>query len=269
MKHHKHKGRGGPKGPKQHRKPASKLKCDLFGHHAVRAAWDNEKRHVHALYATDQALKDFDLKAPAKRPAPTIVAREDLDRALPPGSVHQGLALSCQPLEEVDIQDIIISDQNKPKSMIIMLDQVTDPHNVGAILRSACAFGATGLVMQRKHAPDLTGVLAKTACGAVEHVPVAYETNLSRTLEKLKENGYFAIGLDERGQSALSDLPTYEKAVLVLGAEGPGLRRLVKEGCDILVHLPMHGPMPSVNVSNAAAVSLYQLSLEPLPYKNG
>ena len=279
MKHRKHRG-GGPKpaekrdskgGSKHGQKPQKqgnspktpnkgpKLKADLFGVHAVRAAWDNPKRHVHALYITEGALKDFDLGSPAKRPQPTIISKEDLDRALPPGSVHQGIALSCQDLAESDVHDLINRAVDQPKSLLVMLDQVTDPHNVGAIIRSACAFGAGGIIMQSKNAPEAIGVLAKTACGAVEHVPMAYETNLSRALETLKDAGYFVIGLDERGEQEIGELPTYEKCVLVLGAEGPGLRRLVKENCDLLARLPMHGPMPSINVSNAAAVALYAL----------
>ena len=251
MKHHRNKQKGPKSGPK--------LKIDLFGVHAAVAAWQNPKRHIHALYITDEALKGFDLRSPAKRPAPTIVSKEELERALPQGTVHQGIALCAQDLEELDVQDSIIQEEKKEKSVFLMLDQVTDPHNVGAILRSACAFGAAGMILQRKHAPGLTGILAKTACGAVEHVPVAYETNLTRALEKLQDAGYFAIGLDERGED-IAALPEYSKAVLVLGAEGPGLRRLVREQCDALACLPMRGPMPSINVSNAAAVALYALN---------
>jgi 23S rRNA (guanosine2251-2'-O)-methyltransferase len=143
----------------------------------------------------------------------------------------------------------------------LMLDQVTDPHNVGAIISSACAFGAAGVVMQKKHAPALNGVLAKTACGAVEHVPVAFVTNLSRALEEFKEGGYFSYGLDERGEMDIGELGKKPgKCVLIMGAEGPGIRHLVKEHCDSLVRLPMHGPMPSINVSNAAAVALYAVT---------
>jgi 23S rRNA (guanosine2251-2'-O)-methyltransferase len=245
-------------------KPATergpRLNIDLFGTHAVAAAWANPARFVHTLYVTENALADFDLKSPAKRPAPTIVAKEDLDRALPPGTVHQGIALSCQALEEMDIDDLIRAGDEQPRSMLVMLDQVTDPHNIGAILRSSCAFGAHGLVLQRKHAPEVTGIMAKTACGALEHVPMAYETNLSRAIEKFQAAGYFVIGLDEHGEKSIGDLPSYDKCVLVMGAEGPGLRRLIKENCDVLARLPMHGPMPSINVSNAAAVALYALS---------
>jgi 23S rRNA (guanosine2251-2'-O)-methyltransferase len=241
---------------------ASGLKADLFGMHAVREAWLNPKRYVHALFITEDVLKDFEpqLKATqAKRPEPQIVTKEELDRAFPTGTVHQGIALSCQPLAETSVMDLIIKSENNPKSVILVLDQVTDPHNVGAILRSACAFGADGVVMQSKHAPELTGILAKTACGAADHIPVAYETNLSRALEKLQEHHYTVIGLDEHSEKTFGTLPKYERAVLVLGAEGPGMRRLVKEHCDVLVTLPTKKPINSLNVSNAAAVALYAL----------
>lgn len=239
--------------------PKSALRASLWGAHAVREAWANPDREIRALYITEQALKDFPLSAPVKRPAPIIVDKQALDRGLPDGAVHQGMALDAAPLEEVMLRDLTISAEARKRTVLVMLDQVTDPHNVGAILRSACAFGAAGLIMQKKHAPELTGVLAKTACGAVEHVPVAYETNLTRTLEALQDEGFFVVGLDERG-SDIATLDVPEKCVLVMGAEGPGLRRLVKEQCDSLARLPMHGPMPSINVSNAAAVALYAVT---------
>ncbi len=239
----------------------AKIKADLFGFHAVREAWKNPARFVHALYLTENSFKEFesDLKTTAKRPAPTIVTKEELDKAFPPGTVHQGVALACQPLAETSVVDIIIKAEGKPKSVVVMLDQVTDPHNIGAILRSACAFGADGVVMQSKHAPEMTGILAKTACGALEHIPVAYETNLSRALEKLKEHHYTVIGLDEHSPRTFGDLYAYERVVIVLGAEGPGIRRLIREHCDVLVTLPTKPPIASLNVSNAAAVALYAL----------
>ena len=140
-----------------------------------------------------------------------------------------------------------------------MLDQVTDPHNVGAIMRSACAFGADGLIMQKKHAPSFAGVLAKTACGAVEHINVAFETNLTRSLETLQNNGFFVLGLDEHGEITIGDADIPNKCVLVLGAEGTGIRRLIREQCDTLVRLPTTGPILSLNVSNAAAIALYAI----------
>ena len=178
---------------------------------------------------------------------------------LPQGAVHQGIALDCAPLPELTLQDLLIKTNNKDSSLFVILDQVTDPHNVGAIIRSAAAFGADGMIMQSKHAPSLDGVLAKTACGGVEHLPVASETNLSRAIEELKDNHFFVYGLDERGED-ISNIKSGGKSVLVLGAEGPGLRRLVKENCDTLVKLPMQGALESINVSNAAAVALYVFS---------
>lgn len=245
------------------REPKSpRLKADLFGMHAVREAWANPKRYVHNLYITERAMKEFEpyLKTEAKRPDPVIVTKDELDKIFSAGTVHQGIALSCQPLAEASITDIIIKGTQKPRSVVVMLDQVTDPHNIGAILRSACAFGADGVVMQSKHAPEMVGVLAKTACGAMEHIDVAYETNLSRALEKLQENHYTVIGLDEHSPKTFSQLPKYERVVIVLGAEGPGIRRLIREHCDVLVTLPTQKPINSLNVSNAAAVALYALT---------
>lgn len=246
---------------------SNKAQIDLFGIHAVAEAWINPKRHIQNLYITGKALEEFEgplstaKELGLKRPEPQIIEKGMLDNATPPGSVHQGIGLICQALESTSIQDFIaeaeVRAENGERSVLVMLDQVTDPHNVGAILRSACVFGSAGIIMQSKHAPALKGVLAKTACGGVEHVPVAYETNLTRALETLQQAGYFTVGLDERGNQPLSELKSYQKLVLVMGAEGPGLRRLVKEQCDALTSLPTTGPISSLNVSNAAAVALF------------
>jgi 23S rRNA (guanosine2251-2'-O)-methyltransferase len=255
----RNKSRG--QAPKQ-----NKTKIDLFGMHAVSEAWINPKRHIHNLYITDKALDGFDraLKTAQsmglKRPTPEIIEKSMLDGSTPMGSVHQGIALNCQNLDETDIHDFIRMSETRERSVLVMLDQVTDPHNVGAIVRSACVFGAAGIIMQKKHAPELLGVLAKTACGGVEHVPVAYETNLTRALESLQEAGYFAVGLAEEGDDNLGDFAGHEKLVIVLGAEGDGIRRLVREQCDALTRLSTAGPISSLNVSNAAAVALYAIS---------
>lgn len=237
----------------------------LYGTHAVREAWLNPERAVEKLYLTDQSVKAFESvlqEAKAKglrRPQPEMVDKRRLEKIVPQGAVHQGVGLVAGELPEQDIHDFSRRAEAKGRSLLVMLDQVTDPHNVGAILRSACAFGADGLIMQKKHAPMLDGVLAKTACGAVEFVPVAYETNLNRALEELKEQGFFVYGLDERGVRTIDALRGERpaKIVLVLGAEGPGLRHLVKENCDELMKLPTTGGISSLNVSNAAAVALF------------
>ncbi len=231
--------------------------------HAVREAWLNPRRKIKALYLSRDGKIAFQdtleaaTAAGLERPEPTLVAREAIDRALPRDAVHQGIALDAAELEESFIQDLINATAEKEKAVIVILDQVTDPHNVGAILRSACAFGADGVVMQRRHAPELQGVLTKTASGATEHIPVAYETNLSRSIEALQEAGYTVAGLDERGTETLESLKQHQKLVLVMGAEGLGLRHQVKEHCNVLVSLPVSGPIKSLNVSNAAAVALY------------
>ncbi len=269
MKKHAHHNKSGksPRGNhegkrdnKRSSKPVQKgLRANIYGIHAVTEAWNNPNRFINSLYITEQALQNFDMGASVKRPESTIVAKEQLDKAFPHGAVHQGIALNCAPLEEMSAGDFVRSAANKDKSVILMLDQVTDPHNVGAIIRSASAFGADGIIMQRKHAPELTGVLAKTACGGVEHMAVAYETNLSRAIEELQEGGFFVYGLDERGEKNIGEINTDGKTVLVLGAEGSGLRRLVADHCDEMVKLPTQPPIASLNVSNAAAVALYAL----------
>lgn len=240
----------------------SNVKANIFGFHAVQAAWINPKRSIHALFATEQAyqslIEDLPDSMPG-RPQPTIMDKDSVGALCQAGAVHQGIAISAAPLAEMSVTDLIIQNRDEQNALLVMLDQVTDPHNVGAILRSACAFGAKGVIMQRRHAPELEGVLAKTACGAADHIPVAYETNLSRALEELQEGGYFSYGLDERGEQEIGQIKPGGKTVIVLGAEGDGMRRLVAEHCDALVRLPMAGPMPSINVSNAAAVALYAL----------
>ncbi len=243
-----------------------RLRVSLYGIHAVLAAIENPARHIHAIYAASDQIKaeitpvlDSARKVGLTRPVITSVTKEALDKSLAKDAVHQNIALDAKPLPEIDVVDILQELREGEKATFVMLDQVTDPHNIGAILRSACVFGARGVIVQSKHAPDVNGLIAKTACGAVEHVPLLYETNLTRCLEKLKQHGFFAVGLDERGQVDLHHGPRYGRTVLVLGAEGAGLRPLVRESCDILMKLATFGPISSLNVSNAAAVSLYAL----------
>ncbi len=235
----------------------------LYGIHAVTQALLNPKRIHQRLLCTHkgyESLQDAWKEAESENialPEVTYVEKEDLERLLPRDAVHQDILLDSQPLLDVFLVDILVDVPDN--ALVLVLDQVTDPHNVGAILRSATAFGAIGVVMQKLHAPETTGTLAKSASGAVEHVPLIREVNLSRALEQLKEAGFFCIGLDEEGKQPLAKLKLTGKIALVLGAEGSGLRRLVAENCDELVKLPTQGPIGSLNVSNAAAVALYEL----------
>src|SRR3954447_26739077 len=255
--------------PPRHQKPAPMQSARpglLFGLHPVAAAWTNPERRVHRLLATEAALAGLATAleqakaAKIERPAPTLVERTDLDRLLPPGAVHQGLVLDAAPLPEVDLGDIIRQGTLKDSDVIVLLDQVTDPHNVGAILRSAAAFGASAVVLPDRNAPELTGTLAKSASGAAEVVPLVRVVNLSRSLTELREAGYLCVGLDESGSRTLAQMTFQSRVALVLGAEGSGLRRLTMERCDEIARLPTSGPIGSLNVSNAAAVALHEVA---------
>ena len=179
----------------------------------------------------------------------------EISPLLPPGAVHQGIALKTAPLHEPELDSIAGT-----ASRIAILDQVTDPHNVGAILRSAAVFGLSSIVMTDRNSPPQSGVLAKSASGALEHVSICRVGNLARAMEKLGKQGFTLIGLDGDSSNELSALDLTGKIALVLGAEGAGLRRLTREYCDWLARLPASGPMRSLNVSNAAAVAFYEIS---------
>jgi 23S rRNA (guanosine2251-2'-O)-methyltransferase len=254
--------------PRRERHPdqsAPRLQVNLFGMHAVREAILNPAREIRAIYIAGlleeniQSILDQAAAKGLQRPEPEIIEKSRLERVLPKGTVHQGIACDASPLDEVFLPDLVNRAALKERSVLVMLDQVTDPHNMGAILRSACAFGADGVIVQSRHAPELSGVVAKTASGAIEHLPVVYETNLSRTIESLKDAGYFVIALDERGEKTLPEAPLYDRTLLVLGAEGPGLRPLVRNHCDLLLRLPTQGGFTSLNVSNAAAIAMYAM----------
>jgi 23S rRNA (guanosine2251-2'-O)-methyltransferase len=178
----------------------------------------------------------------------------EVARLLPPGAVHQGLALAAQPLEPVDLDDLA----DPAEGLLVMLDGVTDPQNVGAIFRSAAAFGARGLILQDRHAPTFSGTLAKAAAGALERLPAARVVNLARALDRLTDLGWRTVGLSGDAETDLAEALDGRPTVLVLGSEGEGLRRLVGEHCDVLARIPMPGGFDSLNVSAAAAVALYQ-----------
>jgi len=236
----------------------------LWGFHAVREAWLNSRRRCFTLWLTPSGQKTLEPalaeaeKRGLPRPTITMVEREELDKRLPRGSVHQGIALDVEPLPELSLDDLL--GQDKTPTLVVILDQVTDPHNVGAIMRSAAAFGADAVIVTERNAPGTTGLLAKTACGALEYVPLVSVVNLSRTLEALREESFWCIGLAEEGEKELSGSKLSSgRIALVLGAEGEGLRRLTREHCDELVRLPTQGPIGSLNVSNAAVAALYEV----------
>jgi len=229
----------------------------IYGWHSALAALRNPHRTIRRILATENALARL---ASEKLPAavadalPAPISAGEIERIVGAQAVHQGLAVICEPLPETGIEDIA------GERLILVLDQVTDPHNVGAILRTAAAFGVGALVMTERHGAAETGVLAKAASGGLEHVPLIRVTNLARTLREIADHGFIIYGLDSEHAEPIEALPPSDKYALVLGAEGRGLRRLTRETCDHLVRLDMPGAIKSLNVSNAAAVALYALA---------
>lgn len=238
----------------------------LYGVHAVLAALDNPQRRPERLLATPEAAQAWRSRLHAARPGLAVetVQRREIDALLPDGSVHQGLALRTAPLSQPALEEVLDGRRPGPapapaRRVVVLLDQVTDPHNVGAVLRSAAAFGALGVVGLDKGAPEESGTLAKAASGALEVVPYISVVNLARALDSLKEAGFWCLGLAGEADLSLAESRPAEAIALVLGAEGSGLRRLTRERCDLLVKLPTRPPIDSLNVSNAAAVALYEL----------
>ena len=226
----------------------------LYGIHAVEAALRNPARAIGKLYLTENAERRLAEVILERGVMPERVIPRDLDRRLGPDTVHQGALLETEPLPEHTLEDLVARTEAGP---IVVLDQVTDPHNVGAVLRSAAAFGAAGLVMTRRHSPPLTGTLAKSASGALELVAIALVPNLARALAELGELGCTRIGLDGTGPGLIEEEPLTGAVAIVLGAEGKGLRQLTRESCDRLCRIVTPGPLSSLNVSNAAAVVLH------------
>ncbi|WP_420419537.1 23S rRNA (guanosine(2251)-2'-O)-methyltransferase RlmB [Pacificispira sp.] len=227
----------------------------LTGVHSVAAALANPERRCGRLIATAQAAETVAAAAARRGIAIEEGSRDDIDRLAGPDSVHQGLALEVLPLEPPALSDLPDPVAGKP---LLVLDQVTDPRNVGAILRSAAVFGAAAVVVQDRHAPPETAALAKTASGALESVPFVRVGNLARALEEMKQLGYWVVGLAGEAEETLSALPQDRPIALILGAEGDGMRRLTREACDGIVRIAMApNAVGSLNVSNAAAVALY------------
>jgi len=228
----------------------------LYGLHAVEAALANPHRKIGRLLVTENAAHRLDLLIAKRGVTPEAATPKDLDRLLGPDAVHQGVALETQPLPPVGL------DEAKPDGILLVLDQVTDPQNVGAALRSAAAFGASGLVLTERHSPTLGGVLAKAASGALDIVPVILVKNLAQALAKLGECGYLRLGLAEEASEALESAPLSRPLALILGAEGKGLRQLTREHCDLLCRISTQSTLASLNVSNAAAVALHWATLK-------
>jgi 23S rRNA (guanosine2251-2'-O)-methyltransferase len=240
--------------PERGRFPAADEPALLYGWHSVKAALENPARRVRKLMATENALRRLHEERVALPVEPELVRPDTIAARLSPDAVHQGLLVEADPLPVPTLQTLA------PEGLVLVLDQITDPHNVGAILRSAAAFDVKAVVTTARHSPEATGVLAKAASGAIDLVPLVLVQNLARGMTALRERGFLLVGLDSEGNADLADLPLKSPLALVLGAEGKGLRQLTRETCDRLARIDLPGAIKSLNVSNAAALALYVAS---------
>jgi 23S rRNA (guanosine2251-2'-O)-methyltransferase len=246
-------GKGAPRqhapSARRENRAASEV-AQIYGFHSVEAALKASRRKLIRLYATPAAAARL-AEATAARGVETVVlTNEEIALRAPRQAVHQGVLLEARPLEPIDLSEL------PDRGVIVVLDQVTDPHNVGAILRTGAAFAIDALVTTERHSPEFSGALAKSASGGLEHVPICSVVNLARALQELGDRGYWRVGLDSEGPQSLENAQLSRPLALVLGAEGKGLRRLTRENCDVLARLDMPGQIKSLNVSNACAVAL-------------
>jgi 23S rRNA (guanosine2251-2'-O)-methyltransferase len=253
-----------PERPSEKKKPFHKPQTErpsglwLYGIHAVRAALSNPKRHVKRAVLTARAAEEIGDPLLGKI-RHEIVDMDAVSRLLPQGSVHQGAALNCEPLTRRELRDVLTEREQGRRRIALVFDQITDPHNAGAILRSAAAFGVAAVIVQDRNAPPESGVLAKAASGALDSVPYVVVVNISRALQELGDLGFWRIALAGDGDQPLRDAVPQGDVALVLGSEGSGIRRLVREHCDGAAFIPIDNRIESLNVSNAAAVALYEL----------
>lgn len=240
---------------KSHQSHGTPNRPRFWGKHAVAAALDNPTRKVTRAWATREAVGFMQFPREVQV---TLADVSDLGRLVPPDAPHQGVVIEAEPLEDVWLDAVLDAPD---RAVLLVLDQVTDPHNVGAILRSAAAFGAIGIVTQDRHSPPESGALAKAASGALERVPWVRVVNLARALDEIGEAGFWRIGLAGEAEMELKEALGPPRVALVLGAEGPGMRPNTREHCDALARLPISDSIESLNVSNAAAVALYAASV--------
>jgi 23S rRNA (guanosine2251-2'-O)-methyltransferase len=226
----------------------------LYGWHSVKAALENPARKFHRLLATENALHRLSETGMSLPITPKLTKPEEIEALVGPDAVHQGILAEADPLASPDIDDLA------PRGLVLVLDHVTDPHNVGAILRSAAAFAVEAVIITSRHSPEQTGVLAKAASAALEHVPIVTVPNLARALGALQDKNVFVVGLDSSGESDLATVPLRAPLALVIGAEGKGLRQLTRTTCDVVARIALPGVIKSLNVSNATALALYVAS---------
>lgn len=235
----------------------SKSQLILYGRHAVMGALQNPERRIDKILCTAETADEL-RKITSKNL--TIVDRKEIERVLPFEAVHQGFALYCSELPTYSIEEVIEMSDAHENCHILVLDQVTDPQNIGAIIRSAVAFNTLALVLQDKNSPAETGAMVKASAGMIEHMPIARVTNLSRAIDQLKTAGFWTIGMDGQAKTSINDLKKGGKTAIIMGSEGKGMRRLVEESCDTTIKLPMNEKVESLNVATAAAIVMYEMN---------
>lgn len=238
-------------------KSANNNQLIIYGRHAVSAALKNPKRKISKILCTSDVADEI---RKISKIAPQVVARKDLDKLLGNEAVHQGFALFCSRLEDITMDELLELAEKKSDCHVLILDQVTDPQNIGAIIRSAVAFDTLALIMQDKNSPLESGAMDKAAAGMTEHLPIVRVVNLARALEQLKQHGFWTIGMDGYAETTIDQLKKGGKNAIVMGSEGKGMRRLIEEGCDVAVRLPISEKTESLNVATAAAIALYELN---------
>lgn len=254
-------GKAGEKAGRPAGKPPGRREAGgewLYGLHAVQAALANPNRKLGRAALTPRAIETIGEKL-LKRVQVETLEPGAIDKLLPAGAVHQGAALEAWPLKSRDLEEIVAEPAPGGRRIVLVLDQLSDPHNVGAILRTAAAFGVIAVVVQDRHAPPQSGALAKAASGALDIVPYVEVVNIARALDQLAELGFWRIALAGDGESSLAEAVPAGDVALVLGSEGAGIRRLVREHCEASAFVPISAKMESLNVSNATAIALYEL----------
>lgn len=227
------------------------------------AAVCNRRRKINKILCTKENFEEIRAACLKNDLTPgliNVVDKKEIDRILPREAVHQGFAAYCQELEEYTLDEICIIADEQPRCHVLILDQVTDPQNIGAIIRSCVAFNTLALILQDKNSPVETGAMAKASAGTIEHLPVCRVTNLSRAVNRLKDAGFWIIGMDGYAQNYIDSIDKSGKIAIVMGSEGKGMRRLVEEACDTTVKLPISEKVESLNVSTAAAIALYEIN---------
>lgn len=235
----------------------------LYGRHPVVAAINNPKRQINAILVTAEnadEVKKLCISTNRNTGLVKVVERKEIDKILPQDAVHQGMIAQVKELECYDITDICNMSENKEKCFVLILDQVTDPQNIGAIIRSCVAFDALALIIQDKNSPAESGAMAKASAGMIEHLPIARVTNLSRAIEELKKCGFWTVGMDGYATDNIDKINKNGKTAIIMGSEGKGMRRLIEESCDITVRLPISEKVESLNVATAAAITLYEMN---------